>query len=544
LEDVTAAVGLDFVHDAGPPPTGERYFMPQIMGSGAALFDFDGDGRLDVYLVNNAGADSKSVNRLFRQGDDGRFVDVTAGSGLGVAGYGMGVSCGDFDNDGRVDLFLGEYGRVRLFRNEGGGKFDDVNDLAGLVSPLWATSSAFVDYDRDGWLDLVVVNYVDYDPARPCGTAGGEPEYCAPREFLGTVTNLYRNRGRAGAGWGGFEDVTLKSGLGKVPGPGLGVLCADFDDDGWTDLFVANDEQPNRLWLNRRDGTFADEAVLRGVAYNALGKTEANMGVAAADADGDGLFDIFVTHLTEETHTLWKQEQRGLFQDRTAAAGLASPVWRGTGFGTAFADFDNDGDPDLAVANGRIKKGPKAADAGANAGGGAGAFFARYAERNQVFVNDGRGTFVDVSAANPPFTGAAAVSRGLACGDLDNDGWPDVLVTSVAGPARVYRNVAARTAGRKGHWLTVRAVDPAAGGRDACGARITIDVDGRRRMAWVNPGYSYLCSNDPRAHFGLGDVGRVSAIEVRWPNGADETFDGAAADRLVLLQKGRGRASR
>jgi hypothetical protein len=530
FRDVTDEVGLDFVHDAGP--TG-AYFLPQIVGSGAALFDYDNDGRLDVYLVQNGGPGSRSTNRLFHQGPDGRFTDVSKGSGLDIAGYGMGVAVGDVNNDGRPDVLVTQYGGARLFLNQGDGTFREVTREAGLDNLLWSTSAAFVDYDRDGWLDLVVVNYVDYDPARPCATAGGQRDFCAPNQFVGTVTKLYHNLGR---GTGGqacgvrFEDVTLKSGLGRVAGPGLGVLCADFDGDGWPDIFVANDGQPNRLWINRHDGTFTEEAQARGVARNAVGQAQANMGVALADVDGDGLGDLFVTHLTDETNTLWQQGPRGLFRDRTAASGLAATASRGTGFGTVLADFDQDGAVDVAVANGRVYRSQPVAEALL------GPFWCRYGERSRLFAGNGHGHFRDVSEANAPFCGTPAVARGLACGDVDGDGALDLLVTAVAGRARLYRNVAPR----RGHWLLVRAVDPALR-RDAYGAEVRVTAGRRRWLAWVCPGSSYLCSDDPRAHFGLGPADRVDRIDVSWPDGVKETFPGGPADQCLVLRKGDGK---
>jgi enediyne biosynthesis protein E4 len=540
FRDVTEECGLRFVHDAGP--TG-GYFMPQIMGSGAALFDFDNDGRLDVYLLQNGGPDSRSTNRLFRQEADGRFKDVSAGSGLDVAGYGMGAAVGDVNNDGRPDVLVTEYGRLRLFLNNGDGTFTDVTKEAGLGSVAWGTSACFFDYDRDGWLDLVVVNYLDYSPSRPCGDAR-KPDYCHPNAFGGTVARLYHNlgplqgknegRGAKAAAPVRFEDVTLKSGLGRLPGPGLGVVCADFDGDGWPDIFVANDSKPNHLWINQKDGTFKEEAVLRGLAYNALGRAQANMGVALGDVSGGGRFDLYVTHLTEETNTLWRQGPRGLFRDETAAAGLAGSRWRGTGFGTVLGDFDHDGALDLAVVNGRVARSaaPPAGDFPPDLA----PFWRDYAERNQLFANEGGGRFRDVSPENKPFCGTAAVARGLACGDLDGDGALDLLVTTVAGPARLYRNVAPN----RGHWLLVRALDPALK-RDAYGAVVTVRAGGRRWRRWVNPGSSYLCSNDPRAHFGLGPAERVDAVEVLWPDGSAEVFPGGAADRVVVLRKGEGK---
>ena len=532
FEDVTEKVGLYFHHDAGPT---DRFFLPQITGSGAAVFDYDNDGRLDIYLVQNGGPQG-AKNQLFHQKPDGRFENVSTGSGLDVAGYGMGVAIGDFNNDGLPDLFLTEYGRIRLFLNNGNGTFTDVSEEAGLHSNLWGTSASFVDYDRDGWLDLVVVNYVDYDNSRACDSANGKRDYCSPDAFPGAVTRLYHNLGvQSGAKSRvpRFEDVTLKSGLAQNPGSGLGVVCADFNGDGWPDLFIANDARPNRLWINQHDGTFKDEAVSRGVAYDGQGRALANMGVAYGDVFGDGLCDLFVTHLTWESNTLWKQGPRGLFQDRTAASGLPAAHWRGTGFGVVFGDFDQDGAPDLALVNGRVARSEGLAETNKDP------FWGFYAERNQLFVNDGSGRFRDVSLQNASFCGTAAVSRGLAMGDMDGHGALDLLTTTVGGAAHLYRNIAPN----RGHWLLVRAVDPALR-RDAYGAEITVVAGDHRRVGWINPGQSYLCSSDCRAHFGLGAVNAVDALEVLWPDGVREVFPGQAADQVVVLRKGEGKPLR
>jgi enediyne biosynthesis protein E4 len=534
FEDVTERVGLRFVHDAGPADG--TYFLPQIVGSGAALFDFDNDGRLDLYLLQNGGPASSSRNRLYHQEADGTFRDVSAGSALDIAGFNMGVAVGDVNNDGLPDVLVTQVGGARLFLNTGGGHFTDVSREAGIDNPHWATSAAFVDYDRDGWLDLVIVNYVDYDPSAHCGSAGGRPEYCHPRRFAGTVARLFRNLG-PGTGPGAarvrFEDRTLASGLGRLPGPGLGVACADFDGDGWPDIFVANDSAPNHLWINQHDGTFKEQALLRGVAQDGMGRDLGNMGVAVGDVRGSGLFDLFVTHLTDESPTLWVQHPRGLFQDHTAAAHLAATAWRGTGFGTVLADFDQDGAPDLAVVNGRVARGPPAGNPALSD------YWNTYAQRNQLFRNVGAGTFADLSPANAPFCGPALVSRGLACGDVDGDGAPDLLVTTVAGPARLYRNCVSD----RGHWLLVRALDPALH-RDAYGATVTVRAGGRRRVGWVNPGQSYLCSQDPRVHFGLGTATEVEGVDVVWPDGTAESFPAARADHVLEVRKGKGRPTR
>ena len=521
FEDITKASGLDFTHDTGPSP--EKYFFPKLMGSGAAFFDYDNDGRLDVYLVQNGGPGSTSTNRLFRQLPDGTFEDVSAGSGLDVTGHGMGLAIGDVNNDGLPDVLLTEYGRVRLFLNQGGGKFRDVTAESGLDNPNWGTSAAFFDFDRDGWLDLVIVNYVNYDPTKPCGGVVGRNDFCGPQAFTGTVTRLFRNLGA-----GRFQDVTIKSGLGRAAGAGLGVVCVDLTGDGWPDILVANDAAANHLWVNQKDGTFAEEAVLRGLAYDGLGVPQANMGIALGDVDGDGLPDVYMTHLPEELPVLWKQGPTGYFQDKTGAARLTRSRWRGTGFGTCFGDFDHDGSLDLAVVNGAIIHGGRPPPV-------SGAFWDRFAERNQLFANDGSGRFRDVTLDNPAFCDRPAVSRGLVCGDVNNDGALDLLVTAINGPARLFRNVAPK----QGHWLLVRAIDPALGGRDAYGAKITVHTKARRWVRHVNPGYSYLCSNDPRAHFGLGRVERVDAIEVVWPDGTTERFPSQSVDRIITLRKSK-----
>jgi hypothetical protein len=470
---------------------------------------------------------------------DGTFKDVSAGSGLDIPGYNMGVAVADVNHDGKPDVLVTQYGGIKLFLNNGNGTFTDVTRQAGLENPGWATSAAFFDYNRDGWLDLVVVNYVQYDPSRVCLQGRRKRDYCAPDAFKGQVTRLFRNLGRdksaTPASAGGpplvrFEDVTDSSGLGRLAGPGLGVFCADFDGDGWPDIFVANDGKPNHLWINQKDGTFKEEAVLRGVAYNIMGEAQAGMGIALGDVDGDGLFDLFVTHLTGETHTLWRQGPRGLFHDDTAQSGLIDSHWRGTGFGTLLADFDNDGAPDVAIVNGHIKALETVPD------WSLGEFWSRYGDRNQLFRNLGKGRFKDISLANVPFCSRYNVARGVVRGDIDGDGGVDLLVTTIGGPARLFRNVVPN----RGHYLQVRAFDPVLG-RDALGAEIRVRAGERAWVAWLQSAEGYLCAGEPRAHFGLGGVARVDAIEVLWPDGSRETFPGCDTNRRHELRKGSGR---
>jgi hypothetical protein len=530
FEDVSDEVGLDFVHDAGPQDG--KYFTPQQMGSGCALFDFDGDGLLDVLLLNNGGPKGRP-NKLYRQTREGRFIDVSAGSGLDFAGWCMGVAVGDVNNDGLPDVLVTEYGHIRLLLNKGGGKFEDVTAAAGLANPGWATSAAFFDYDRDGWLDLVVVNYVDYDPSFPCHAASGVRDFCPPRPFRGTVSRLFRNKGATNGGPVRFEDVSFETGIGRLAGPGLGVVCADFDGDGWPDVFVANDGKPNHLWMNKQGKTFMEQAVARGLAYNALGQAEAGMGVALGDVDGDGLFDLFVTHLRSETNTVWRQSPRGLFRDRTGESGMARPAWRSTGFGTMLGDFDHDGALDAVITNGLVAKQKAPPDCEL------GAFWGQYADRNQVFRNDGRGAFEDLSPRNKghnAFCGRDVVGRGLAIGDVRNSGALWVLVSGVAGRARLYKNVVPD----RGHWLVVRVFDPRLK-RDALGAEVTVRAGQRSWVRLASAAGSYLSSNDPRAHFGLGKADSFDSVEVRWPDGLVESFAGGAADRHVQLERGQGR---
>ena len=531
--DATDQAGIDFIHDAGDIG---KFQLPQIHGAGVAVFDFDGDGLLDLYFLTSGGPGSPSTNRLYKNLGNGRFQDVTAGSGLGISGPNTGVIIGDVNNDGWPDVLVTQHRGVRLFLNNGNGTFRDVTDESGLKNPLWATSANFFDYDRDGWLDLVIVNYLDDDPTRICRNVMDKRDFCGPLIWPSTVSKLFHNLGRGPSDPATrvrFEDVTVASGLAKAPGPGLGVFCADFNGDGWPDIFIANDGKPNHLWINQKNGTFAEEAMQRGLALDATGKAQAGMGVAVGDVDGDGLFDVYVTHLSYETNTLWQQgPQRGHFRDRTARSGLLASDWRGTGFGTLMGDFNQDGWLDLAAVNGSISQ------QNTTVNPALGEILQYYSERNQLFRNEGSGIFRDISAHNPALCGTPNVGRGLAKGDLFGTGALDLVVTTVGGRARIYRNVAPR-----GHWLLVQAIDPRLH-RDAYGAELRLHAGERRMLRIINPGDSYQCSSDPRAHFGLGDATRYDAIHVLWPDGLEEAFPGGDADRAVTLKRGDGRPLR
>ncbi len=536
LRDITETARLVFRHRAG----GEPFFVPRSIGSGAALLDADGDGKLDLYLVQNAGPESNVRNCLLRQTSDLQFEDISAGSGLDVAGWGMGCAAGDVNNDGRVDLLLTEYGRIRLFLNDsstGSVRFRDVTQEAQLENPGWATSVSFLDYDVDGALDLVVVNYLDYDPSRACSDAGGRPDFCGPQVFAPVVARLFRQvPAESRQAIPRFEDVTLASGLGAKPGAGLGVACADFTGDGRIDIFTANDGMPNHLWVQQANGTFSEEAGIRGLAYNAIGQAQANMGVAWGDANGDGRMDLFVTHRANEMHTLWSQQSEGLFADLTVGTGISKTKWRGEGFGTVLADLDRDQDLDLALVNGLVLR--AAEDDHADVAADVGEFWRPYAQRNQILMNGGNGMFSDSYGQNRDFCGEARVSRGLACGDLNDDGKLELLVTTIDGPARLYQ----ATGDADHHWLIVRAVDPR-WKRDAYGAQVFVTVGDQTQSRQINPGYSFLTSNDPRAHFGLGSSQRYDRIRVVWPDGLDEIFDGGEANRVMTIERGAGRAS-
>ena len=492
------------------------YYMPESAGAGVALLDYDDDGDLDIYVVDGAGR----AGRLFRS-DGGSFTDVTEQAGIAPLSYGVGVAVGDYDNDGRPDLYLTNVGPDALYRNVG-GRFEEVTESAGIANPAWGTSAAWVDVDRDGWLDLFVVNYVAISDGVTCPDRAGAPEYCGPTAYPGVRDRLFRNLGD-----GSFRDVSDESGIGARPGRGLGVASIDFDRDGWRDIYVANDGEPNFLWHNLGDGAFEDRALQAGVAVNGAGQPEAGMGVAVGDVDGDGWPDIFLTHLAGESNTLYRNRGDASFVDETAARGLHGPSLPYTGFGTGMPDLDNDGDLDIVVANGRINRAPVVP--GAPEG-----FLQPYAEPNAVFVNDGSGHFTVPGGPASPLADRPGMSRGLALGDLDDDGKLDLLILETG---RELRRLESR--GGAG-WIGFSVTDPELGGRDAIGAVLELHLGTVTRRLVVNPNVGYLSSNDPRIHAGLGDRSRVDSVVVTWPDGGVEAFRDLSAGRYHALRRGEG----
>jgi hypothetical protein len=538
--DATEASGVRFVHHNGM--SGE-FYLAEIIGSGVALLDYDNDGDLDILVLQGtpltlsataspatAAPSGEYSARLFRNdlvvNADGtrtlRFTDVTERSGLHTTGYGMGVAVGDFDNDGLVDVFITSFGSPnRLFHNNGNGTFTDVTARAGVAGDgRWGASATFVDYDRDGFLDLFVTRYVDFTLAanQKCYANTSARDYCAPVAYKPTTGLLYRNRGN-----GTFENVTARSGIAKAAGNGLGVIALDANGDGWPDLYVANDGTPNNLWINGRDGTFRDEAGSRGVAVNADGAPEAGMGVDAGDVLGNGSEDIVVTNLTREKTTLYVDVGKGIYEDRSAAAGLIAATTAFTGFGVGFLDYDNDGWLDLVQANGAVH--------GIESLIAAGDKYPLHQKR-VLLRNLGNGRFRDASAGAAFDT--SEVGRGLAVGDLDNDGDPDVVVSNSNGRLRILLN----QVGSAQPWIGLRLV---MGKRDAYGARVEVRRKGAPTL-WrrARADGSYLSAQDPRVLVGLGADAQIEALRVHWPDGRVESFPAPPLRTYATLVQGRG----
>ena len=576
--DRAVEVGLDFVHFNGL--SGE-FFYPEILPPGVGLFDYDNDGDLDAFIVQgrmlgegNSVADalippspsSPPTGRLYRNDLDGaigpsslKFVDVTETSGLTADRYGLGVATGDIDNDGWVDVFVTNYEADQLFRNEGDGTFTEIASRAAIEDRGdFGVSASFVDYDRDGWLDLYVGNNVDYtlDHDTVCTASGGVRDYCSPQTYGGRLDRLYRNQGN-----GTFEDVTetalqheVEAGISRATGgqfgPALGVVAADYDGDGWVDIYVANDGSENLLWMNQQDGTFRDAALLSGAAVSPLGTPEASMGVAAGDYDNDGDDDLFMTHLMTEGNNLYVNDGSALFQERSAPTGLGPGSLSYTGWGTTWVDFDNDSWLDILAVNGAVRRdalvevvSPEGDAPRVVAEGGVREIFP-YHQRKTLFRNLGNGRFEEVSAQAGAVFSLAEVGRGAAFGDVDNDGDVDVLVGNNAGPVRLLVN----TIGNRHHWLGLRLVGKVGNGeaaptRDMLGARVAVLRDGEPTL-WrrVHTDGSYASANDARVLVGLGESVESPQVRVIWPDGQIEVWSDVPVDRYTTLTKGEGTA--
>jgi len=534
--DDAEACGLRFTFDNGATPSRQ---IPETMSGGVGLLDYDGDGWLDVYLVQGGpfpplgtgsrtpsddqglAARAASGDRLFRNRGDGTFEDATAASGIAklAQGYGHGVAVGDYDNDGRPDLFITRWRAYALYRNQGDGTFRDVTKEVGLGGDRdWPTSAAFADLDGDGDLDLYVCHYLQWDAQNPQICWDEEKKknsYCAPQRFRHLPDHLFRNDG------GRFVDVTNQAGINDWHGQGLGVVAIDLDDDGRLDLFVANDQSPNFLFRNLGGLKFEEIAESSGLAGNGKGGFQAGMGVACGDLDGDGRPDLGVTNFYNESMTFYHNLGGGIFADHTAAIGLTVPTRYRLGFGTVYLDVDNDGHLDIAIANGHVEDYRPEIP---------------YAMPAQLFVGSEGGQLTDVSErAGPPWQ-VPRVARGLAKGDLDNDGRIDLLLVAQDGPLAYFHN---RTAG--GHSLTLR-LEGRASNRDAVGARVTVVAGGRRQVAWRFGGGSYQSASDPRLHIGLGDADRIETLEVAWPSGRVDRFGPLAADTGYLVLEGQASA--
>ena len=543
--DVTAKVGIDFVHTNGA--SGEK-FAVETMCAGCGLFDYDGDGDLDVYLTNGAPLPGfqmaqTPVNRLYRNDGEAAgwtFSDVTNSSGVGDPGYGMGCAVGDYDNDGNLDLYVTNFGANVLYRNNGDGTFANRTREAGVGNDRWSTSAAFFDADNNGNLDLYVVNYVDFrlEDNRLCNAPDGSKAYCHPDVYPGVADVLYRNNGD-----GTFIDIAREAGVYQPEGKGLGVICTDYDRDGDLDIYVANDTMENYLYANSGEGTFEEVGLLSGTAFNEMGQSEASMGVDFADVDGDGFSDILIGHLDMETNTLYKNGGNGTFTDVTVTVGMGAPSLLRVTFGLVFLDADNDGDVDAFAANGHVQDNIELMSD-----------VVTYKQLNQLFENVGGGRFEDASARFGPGLDILKASRGLAAGDFDNDGDVDLLVANIAERPELLRN----NGGNRNNWLSVKLIGGARkvsnlnakreprnskrffSNRDGIGARVTVVSGDLRQVKELHSAYSYLSAGDFGIHFGLGNRSSVDLVEIQWPAGGVDRIEAVAVNQLLVVVEGKG----
>ena len=518
--DVTAKAGIKFVHNSGR--AGGKW-LPETMGSGCAFFDADGDGWQDILLINGkdwAPHGRRSVAALYRNQHDGTFTDITSGSGLNVEMYGMGVAVGDYDNDGRDDVYITALEGDRLFHNEGGGKFRDVTREAGIRNAAFAASAVWFDYDRDGKVDLFVANYVQWTAKGDlwCSLDGATKSYCTPESYKGTSSKLYHNLGN-----GKFEDVTEKAGLADPTSKSLGAAVIDYDGDGWPDLFVSNDTQPNKLYHNNRNGTFSEEGLRAGVAFGEDGAARGAMGVDTADYDRSGRMHLLVGNFSNQMLGLYHNEGNGLFVDEAPRSTVGRASLLSLTFGCFFFDYDLDGWPDIFAANGHIDEEigrvqPRV----------------QFREPPLLFRNAGKGKFEDVSKASGSDFARPMVARGAAYADFDHDGDLDLLISNNHGPACLLRN----DGGNTNRWLSLRLVGTKSN-RDAIGAVVRVESASGKQMQMVHSGSSYCSQSDLALTFGLGKDAEASAVEIQWPSGAKQRITNVAAGRLLTIQEGK-----
>ena len=521
--DITASAGIHFQHNNG---AFGRKWLPETLGPGAAFIDYDNDGYPDILLVNGEdwpghASHGRTTMKLYHNNRNGTFSDVTARAGLAVTMYGMGVAVGDYDNDGFDDIFVTAVGQSRLFHNNGNGTFTDVTKAAGLSGVMeFSTSAAWVDYDNDGLLDLVVANYVQWSPADDlfCTMDGTHKSYCTPESYKGTSLRLWRN-----LGGGRFEDATRKAGLYDATSKGLGIAILDYNGDGWPDLLLANDTQPNKLYQNMRNGTFTERGVAAGIAYSEDGVARAGMGVDAADYDGSGRPSILITNFSNQMLSLYHNEGSGLFVDEAPRTTVGRDSLLTLGFGCFFFDYDLDGKPDIFVADGHIESEIERIQKRIS-----------YRQPPHLFRNLGAGQFRDEASQVGREFDTPRVARGAAYADIDNDGDLDVLIMTNAGPAVLFRND-----GSTNHSLRVK-LSGQRSNRDGIGAVVTVTAENGKMWQMMRSGSSYLSQSELVLTFGLGPKPSTSSVEVKWPSGQVDKMAAVAADQTITVQEGKG----